>query len=57
MVLRTILKSAAHKLAEDHLVKDVRIGLCYTAVQLDNNQVGLAYTFRDSLGTRRLYRS
>ena len=30
-----------------HRVADVRIGLGYTAVQLDDGHVGLAYTFRD----------
>lgn len=30
-------------------VADVRIGLCYTAVMLDNGCVGLAYTFRDTV--------
>ena len=29
------------------VVKDVRIGLGYTAVLLENNRVGLAYTFRE----------
>ncbi len=27
------------------IVKDIRIGLCYTAVLLDDGQLGLAYTF------------
>lgn len=49
MALRTKLKDTAQQLAGDLKVKDIRIGLCYTAVQLDNGQLGLAYTFCDSL--------
>jgi len=30
--------------AKQHRIKDIRIGLGYTAVMLDNGQVGLAYT-------------
>lgn len=33
--------------AADRSVVDVRIGLGYTAVRLDNGRCGLAYTFRD----------
>jgi len=33
----------------DLRVADVRIGLCYTAVMLDDGNVGLAYMFRDEL--------
>ncbi len=32
-----------------HLVADVRLGLGYTAVQLDDGRCGLAYTFRHEL--------
>jgi len=32
-----------------HSVADVRVGLAYTAVQLDDGRCGLAYTFRDEL--------
>lgn len=49
MTLIAKLKKTALELADDHWVTDVRIGLCYTAVRLDRGQVGLAYTFRDSL--------
>ena len=35
--------------ASDLKVKDVRIGLGYTAVLLENDHAGLAYTFRDDL--------
>lgn len=33
--------------ADGHSVADVRIGLGYTAVQLDDERCGLAYNFRD----------
>jgi uncharacterized protein (DUF4213/DUF364 family) len=35
--------------AANHSVADVRVGLGYTAVQLDDGRCGLAYTFRDEL--------
>ncbi|MFH1241602.1 MAG: DUF364 domain-containing protein [Pseudomonadota bacterium] len=45
------LKELALIAARDVSVLDVRIGLRYTAVLLDNGQVGLAFTFhRDSMG-------
>ncbi len=45
------LKELAITAAEDLCVIDVRIGLRYTAVHLDNGQVGLAFTFhRDATG-------
>ena len=36
--------------AENHHVTDVRIGLGYTAVEIDGHDVGLAYTFRQDAG-------
>jgi len=36
-------------LARTVKVKDVRIGLAYTAVLLDNHQAGVAFTFRESM--------
>ncbi len=36
--------------AADHSVADVRIGLGYTGVQLDDGSCGLAYTFRQGTG-------
>lgn len=33
--------------AKRHFVQEVRVGLGYTAVQLDNHSCGIAYTFRD----------
>ncbi len=47
----TLLKALCDKsleMAGDCTVADVRIGLGYTAVQLDNGTVGLAYTFREN---------
>lgn len=35
--------------AANHSVADVRVGLGYTAVQLDDGRCGLAYTFRDDI--------
>ena len=37
--------AALGKRAENKKVADARIGLCYTAVLLDDGQLGLAYTF------------
>ena len=39
----------------EEVVKDVRIGLGYTAVQLESGRTGLAFTFRQDLA-RRLFR-
>jgi uncharacterized protein (DUF4213/DUF364 family) len=36
--------------AADHSVADVRVGLGYTGVQLDDGRCGLAYTFRQGTG-------
>lgn len=44
-VLALLQKHALSKAAGRQLL-DVRIGLCYTAVLLDNGSAGLAYTFR-----------
>lgn len=44
------LQNAALERCGDIRVADARIGLGYTAVQLDNGSVGLAYTFRESAG-------
>jgi uncharacterized protein (DUF4213/DUF364 family) len=38
--------AALGKKVENKKVADIRIGLCYTAVLLDDGQLGLAYTFR-----------
>ncbi|MDQ2078944.1 DUF364 domain-containing protein [Xanthobacteraceae bacterium Astr-EGSB] len=39
-------------LAGDHRVADLRIGLGYTGVLLDDGRCGLAYTFRDAVPER-----
>jgi len=44
MNIRDRIKHHLSESAEKHRVKDIRIGLGYTAVMLDNGQVGLAYT-------------
>lgn len=49
MCIRQKLKEISLSLAKDFTVKDVRIGLGYTAVLLDNGQAGVAYTFHTDL--------
>lgn len=44
------LKNAALDRAADKKVTDVRIGLGYTGVMLDDGSAGVAYTFRDQAG-------
>ena len=44
------LKHYALKKAGACRIKDIRMGLGYTAAQLENGSAGVAYTFRDSLG-------
>ena len=46
MITDELLNSLAEK-AQHRLVEEVRIGLGYTAVLLDDGACGLAYTFRD----------
>lgn len=46
MNIRQKIKKASLELAGDVFIRDVRIGLVYTAVLLDNGQLGVAYTFR-----------
>jgi len=48
MKLLEALRDAAHAKAGDITVTDVRIGLGYTAVQLDTGNVGVAATLRDA---------
>lgn len=43
------LKKYAEKKAAGRTVTDVRIGICYTAVRLDDGSTGLAYTFRHDI--------
>ena len=49
MTIRQKIKEAALALAGDMAVRDVRIGLGYTAVLLENGQLGVAYTFHREL--------
>ena len=49
--IRTQLRHHALNLAQDRTIADIRIGLGYTAVQLDNGQTGVACTFhQDATG-------
>jgi len=45
------LKQYNLKKAGASRIKDIRVGLCYTAAQLENGNTGVAYTFRDVLGS------
>ena len=47
MNLNNRIKNVAMPLAKGITVSDVRIGLGYTAVLLENGNAGVAYTFRD----------
>ena len=49
MTLSNKLKTAAMPLAKNSIVSDVRIGLGYTAVHLNDGRLGLAYTFHGDL--------
>ena len=49
MTLRTDLQLFAATLDQGRRVEDARIGLGYCGVSLDNGQLGVAYTFLDSL--------
>ncbi len=57
MNIRQKIRDVSIGLAKKTLVTDVRIGLGYTAVLLDNGQMGLAYTFhRDLTGGCTVFR-
>jgi uncharacterized protein (DUF4213/DUF364 family) len=57
MSIRDRIRDATLPLAGELRVSAVRIGLRYTAVQLENGRVGLAYTFRDDFhGNSPLFR-
>ena len=43
------LREYAQERAQEKVVADVRIGLCYTAVLLDDGSAGVAYTFKEAL--------
>jgi hypothetical protein len=55
--LKKAIQSAAGPLAEGRRVAEVRIGLGYTAVLLDDGHAGVAYTFRDAAGGCSVYRN
>lgn len=55
-MLLKLLKDCALKKIHDTKVIDARIGLCYTAVLLDNGSCGVAYTFRDEIPQGCLFR-
>jgi len=58
MDLQGRIKAAALSLAEGRRVVDVRIGLGYTAVLLDDGNAGVAYTFLDeATGGCSVYRN
>ena len=46
-IIHEIISTLGEK-ASTHIIEELRVGLCYTAVLLTNGQVGLAYTFRRS---------
>jgi uncharacterized protein len=48
MILNTLAEYAKAQ-ADSSIVTDVRVGLSYTAVQLDNGSVGTAMTFRNEI--------
>lgn len=50
MMILDSLIDGIYKKAAVRKIEDVRIGLGYTAVLLDNGSCGLAYTFRNELG-------
>ena len=49
MIIQRLIKKAS-ALANNRKVQDVRAGLGYSAVALDDGSAGVAYTFRDELG-------
>lgn len=49
MPVRQKIKESALKLTGNQRVAEVRIGLCYVAVQLENGATGLAYIFLDHI--------
>jgi len=50
MKIERKLVMAGECLAAEAVVTDIRVGLGYTAVQVDERDVGLAYTFRSEAG-------
>lgn len=52
MDIRNQIKDRLQSAAQERTVADVRIGLGYTAVMLDNGQTGLAFTFHRDMPER-----
>lgn len=57
MSLKDAIRRAALSRAQGLRASDVRIGLGYTAVLLDNGNAGLAYTFREAAAGCSVYRN
>ncbi len=57
MSIEKAIQRAALPLAQGVNVSDVRIGLGYTAVLLDDGHAGTAYTFRENRGGCSVYRN
>lgn len=49
MIIDSLIELAQEK-TTDKIIKDLRLGLGYTAVLLSDDKCGLAYTFRNELG-------
>lgn len=49
LIIDELIEVALNK-SKDQKILDVRIGLGYTGVQLDDDSCGVAYTFKDELG-------
>ncbi len=47
MTVRGRIREIIEKRAGPRRIEDVRVGLCYTAVGLDNGNTGVAYTFKN----------
>ena len=52
MDIRSQIKGPLQSAAKDRTIADVRIGLGYTAVMLDNGQTGLGFTFHRDMPER-----
>lgn len=47
MTIRGTIRELLDAACSEHVVRDVRLGLGYSAVRLDDDRTGVAYTFRD----------
>ena len=50
MIVDELLEAISEKV-QNHVISDVRVGLGYTAVRLDNGACGVAFTFREEAGS------